>query len=123
MAQQSVFESFSEQINQTLKLACIATPTPPQNGAIPFILESKNVLLFAPTGTGKTEAALLPILNNFLNNKPDKGISKIHGSPMRTLNRDLLIRLNFWAFKLKFAVEIRHGDTSERQPEAIRETS
>jgi len=57
LAQQSVFESFSEQINQTLKLACIATPTPPQNGAIPFILEGKNVLLFAPTGTGKTEAA------------------------------------------------------------------
>jgi len=33
---------------------------------------------------------------------------------MLTLNRDVLIRLNFWAFKLKFALEIRHGDTPQK---------
>lgn len=114
MAQQSVFESFSEQIKQALKLASITTPTPPQNDAIPHILEGKNTLLFAPTGTGKTEAALLPILDNFLKNRPDEGISIIYITPMRALNRDLLIRLNFWASKLNFTVEIRHGDTPKK---------
>jgi len=114
LAQQSVFDSFSEQIKEALKLASIMTPTPPQNDAIPHILEGKNVLLFAPTGTGKTEAALLPILNNFLKNRPDSGISIIYITPMRALNRDLLIRLNFWASKLKFTVEIRHGDTPQK---------
>jgi len=114
LAQQSVFDSFSEQIREALKLASITAPTPPQNDSIPHILQGKNLLLFAPTGTGKTEAALLPILNNFLKNRPDQGISIIYITPMRALNRDLLIRLNFWASKLKFNVEIRHGDTPQK---------
>lgn len=115
MTQLPVFESFSEQIKNALKVAAITQPTPPQNDAIPHILAGKNILLFAPTGTGKTEAALLPILNSFLKNRPDEGISIIYITPMRALNRDLLHRLNFWASNLNFTVEIRHGDTPQKQ--------
>ncbi len=115
LAQQSVFDSFSEQIKEALRLSKITEPTPPQNDAIPHILAGKNVLLFAPTGTGKTEAALLPVLNNFLKDRPQEGISIIYITPMRALNRDLLIRLNFWASKIGFTVEIRHGDTPQKE--------
>ena len=38
------------------------TPTPIQEAAIPHILEGKNLMAAAPTGTGKTAAFMLPVL-------------------------------------------------------------
>ena len=38
------------------------TPTPIQEAAIPHILEGDNVMGAAPTGTGKTAAFMLPVL-------------------------------------------------------------
>jgi len=38
------------------------SPTPIQDKAIPAILEGKDVLIESPTGTGKTLAYLLPII-------------------------------------------------------------
>ena len=42
------------------------TPTPIQAEAIPAVLEGKDVIATAETGTGKTAAFLLPILNRLL---------------------------------------------------------
>ena len=44
-------------------------PTPIQKKAYPLILRRRDVLLVAPTGSGKTEAAILPILHIFHYNK------------------------------------------------------
>src|SRR2546427_6643960 len=44
--------------------------TEPQVRAIPRILAGANVLLVAPTGIGKTEAAVLPILPHIVPGKP-----------------------------------------------------
>ncbi|HET7376593.1 MAG TPA: DEAD/DEAH box helicase, partial [Anaerolineae bacterium] len=43
------------------------TPTPIQTAALPAGLEGKDILGSAETGTGKTAAYLLPILQRFLN--------------------------------------------------------
>ncbi|MFZ7945823.1 MULTISPECIES: DEAD/DEAH box helicase [Bacillaceae] len=46
------------------------TPTSIQDTAIPLILESKDVIAESPTGTGKTLAYLLPLLNRIDANVP-----------------------------------------------------
>ena len=41
-----------------------------QKKAMPLILKGDNVLLISPTGTGKTEAAFLPILEKIADSNP-----------------------------------------------------
>ena len=45
-------------------------PTPVQAGAIPQVLEGRDVLAAAQTGTGKTAAFLLPTMNNLAHGYP-----------------------------------------------------
>jgi len=105
------FKLLGKPIREGLKDLGFAEPTLPQTMAIPPILAGENVLLIAPTGSGKTEAVLLPIFSNFVQQRQEKGISIIYITPLRALNRDMLKRLSFWAQRLDVSVEVRHGDT------------
>ena len=48
-------------------------PTPVQNQAIPVILEGKDIMAGAQTGTGKTAGFTLPMLQRLSENTPEKG--------------------------------------------------
>ncbi len=78
-------------------------------------MKGDNILLVAPTGSGKTEAVLLPIFSKLFQRKHEEGIATIYITPLRALNRDLLKRLLFWDSKLDIPIEVRHGDTESRQ--------
>ncbi|UCE29347.1 MAG: DEAD/DEAH box helicase [Candidatus Bathyarchaeota archaeon] len=110
----NVFDLLAEPVRTALIQLGFSRPTAPQIKAIPPILAGKNVLLVAPTGSGKTEAVLLPILSDFIHQPHRKGISIIYITPLRALNRDMIRRLSDWASHLDISAEVRHGDTETR---------
>ena len=64
------------------------TPTPIQAQAIPYVMEGRDLLGIAQTGTGKTAAFALPILNKLLADPqpaPKKGCRVLVLSPTREL--------------------------------------
>ncbi|MEM0134585.1 MAG: DEAD/DEAH box helicase, partial [Thermoplasmatales archaeon] len=90
--------------------------TEPQKIGIPEILENHNVLLTSPTGSGKTEAAVLPVFFRLREMKDlIQGFGAIYITPLRALNRDVLSRIEFYAKSFGLEVGVRHGDSSESE--------
>ena len=110
----SEFTSLDRRLQELLEKRGITNPTEPQTKAIPSILSGEHVLLVAPTGIGKTEAAMLPILHKLANSKKG-GIRCVYVTPLRALNRDLLKRLKEFGEAVDLKVAVRHGDTSQSE--------
>lgn len=107
-----VFGLLAKPVRKALAEVGFLEPTLPQVMAFPPLLEGKNVLLIAPTGSGKTEAVLLPVFSNLIQQeKKPVGIAVLYITPLRALNRDMEKRLKFWSERLSVTVEVRHGDT------------
>jgi len=85
--------------------------TPIQKKALPVLSRQINALLVSPTGSGKTESAVIPIFK-MLASDNDSGIRAIYITPLRALNRDVLRRIIRYAELEGLKVEVRHGDTS-----------
>ena len=116
MAEGNVFQLLCRPVRRLLEERGFTEPTEPQRRMIPLILEGKNVLLISATATGKTEAAMLPIMDRFLmSGQRRPGISILYITPLRALNRDILDRMTYWCNRLDIKLGIRHGDTGDRE--------
>ena len=58
-----VFSNLSENLKQSLTSLGITSPTPVQAEVIPRIMQGEHLLFESETGTGKTFAYLLPLIN------------------------------------------------------------
>ena len=88
--------------------------TPIQEAAIPEIVNGNDRLLVAPTGSGKTESAVLPIISKCLTENWS-GLSILYITPLRALNRDIDRRLSKMLKPVGLSVGLRHGDTSQKK--------
>lgn len=111
-----VFENFSTRLRDLISKKGFIEPTLAQQLAVPELLKGTNVLVIAPTGLGKTESAMLPVLDKIASDREKhKAISAIYVTPTKSLNRDMLDRLCWWAEGLDLEISVRHGDTSQNE--------
>jgi ATP-dependent Lhr-like helicase len=109
-------------------------PTPAQRLAWPAIAAGEHLLLVAPTGTGKTLAAFLAILDRLyrahLSSTLGPGLRCVYVSPLRSLGYDIernlaepleAIRQNLGLAASPVTVGVRTGDTSAYHRRKLRD--
>jgi Xaa-Pro aminopeptidase len=62
----NIFSTFHPKIQEALETLGFTKPTEPQERSFPHIMDGKHTLLIAPTGSGKTESAVLPVFDSIL---------------------------------------------------------
>jgi ATP-dependent Lhr-like helicase len=110
----AAFAELGSAVRAALSERGFSTPTEPQRRAIPPLVAGEHGLIVAPTGTGKTETAMLPVFDA-LEGTDRFGIGALYVTPLRALNRDMRDRLEWWGETLDLEVDVRHGDTTDYQ--------
>lgn len=105
------FSLLSGVLQELLEEKGLVEPTETQKASMEPILRGENVLVAAPTGSGKTEAAILPIIDRMLKEGRRAGVRLLYITPLRALNRDLIERLEWWCKRLDLRLAVRHSDT------------
>jgi ATP-dependent RNA helicase RhlE len=114
----SNFESLglSKQLLQSVKREGYTAPTPVQEQAIPLLLKGHDVLGVAQTGTGKTAAFALPVLQ-ILARKEIKGRRKIRTlvlTPTRELAAQINERFATYSEHLSIYHQVIFGGVSQK---------
>ena len=111
MASVGVFDLLHPRLREALASLGYREATPAQEAAIPRILAGSHVLLIAPTGFGKTEAAVLPVVSMMLGMGLGDCVYALYVTPLRSLNRDLERRIRAIGEAVGVRVDVRHSDT------------
>jgi len=107
--------NIDERLKKALKRIGIVRLYKYQEESLKAIKDRKNVIIISGTGTGKTEAFLIPLLDLAL-----KGERSVLVYPTRALGRDQLERINKIINELfGISVGIFDGDTPEKERERI----
>ena len=99
----------AEPILKALKTEGYTTPTPIQAQAIPLALQRKDILGVAQTGTGKTAAFAIPIIQMLCEEKQPDAHKRVIRSLILTPTRELAIQIGE-----SFATYGKHTDLKYR---------
>jgi ATP-dependent RNA helicase RhlE len=108
------FDGFglAEPITRALVQENYVTPTPIQAQTVPLVLEGRDVVGIAQTGTGKTAAFALPILNRLANSRVQlerKTCRVLVLSPTRELSSQILDSFDTYGRHLKLTTTLAIG--------------
>jgi len=107
------FTLLDEKLQYWISKLGFSEPTEIQILSIESIVKGESVLLISPTGTGKTEAALFPLLHRLLREEEGEGIKLIYINPLKALTRDLTERLRTYTHFINLKVRPFYGDVSK----------
>lgn len=93
-----------------------------QKKAVPVIFQKIDSLVVAPTGSGKTETAVIPIFSRLSKSKKAGKIKALYVTPLRALNRDVFRRIIRYAENENLTIQIRHGDTTQSARKRINDS-
>ena len=77
--------NFHSQLLEGIEASGYETATPVQEQVIPAIMAGKDIIASAQTGTGKTAAFLLPLMNHLIDHKHENQVSALIIVPTREL--------------------------------------
>lgn len=109
--------ALADPIQRALKLKGYKNPSPIQAKAIPVLLEGHDLLACAQTGTGKTAAFALPVLDGFARNprKPfRRGVRCLILTPTRELAVQVTESFKIYGNGLGLKVGMVFGGVSEK---------
>lgn len=87
---------------------------PAQEQTIPPIIAGHHVILSSSTGSGKTEAALAPLVSKYWSDCfQNDTVAIIYVVPTKALANDLMVRLSGPLSRLGIRLGIRHGDRDD----------
>jgi len=121
----SEFKAFSllASIIDCVNLKGYTQPTPIQKECIPVLIKGNDLLGIAQTGTGKTAAFSLPIINNFGRNKIDikaKSTRSLILTPTRELASQIMKNIDDYSDGLGLKTKVVYGGVGRQaQVEAI----
>jgi ATP-dependent RNA helicase RhlE len=112
--------TFDPRLDAGIQAMGYKTPTPIQQRAIPVVLQGRDILGLAQTGTGKTAAFVLPILQR-LTRGPLRRVRVLIVAPTRELAEQIHQETRRLAQKTRVRSTTVYGGVSkQRQVEALR---
>lgn len=97
------------------------TPTPVQQHAIPEVLTGKDLLVSAKTGSGKTAAFLLPMLQRLLHSESQTGTRALILVPTRELARQIFAQCQRLTAHTELSIGlITGGEDFKRQENTLK---
>jgi ATP-dependent RNA helicase RhlE len=86
--------------------------TPVQEQTIPLILEGKDIIACAQTGTGKTAAYVLPVINELYKGKhPENAVNAVIMAPTRELAQQIDQQIEGFAYFIPVSAVAVYGGT------------
>jgi superfamily II DNA/RNA helicase len=111
--------NIENKLKRSIELAEFKTPTPIQSQSIPISLAGKDVLGTAQTGTGKTLAFTIPMLNKLLKDKQAMALIICPTRELATQVMETVLKLNLRQLKKRARIIVgtpgRINDHIERK--------